>query len=339
MRVVVLLLMFFSLTIVAAAQDDAPDLNGFPLPALEVITRDNLDRIEYLARIGNGLARDIAFNNSDVVYVASTIGVFQVARLGDPLPIELTPIPMVKLAIHRDGTLLAAGGDDGSIRLYDLTQGALIPSILEAHLYTISILEFYGSDDSKLVSADISGVMRTWDVEGETAVETSVTAYDESIQRVLITQNELTPVFGERITEVEFPRFWLSTKSVAWTTLTYIDEVIDPLLSTADSSSLSFGADGTTTLERDGQVIVRFFGHRRAVTSAVLNLDETVLFSGSLDMTINVYDATITGEAGALLTLTGHNGGIVELAMNSDGTLLASSGYDGTIRLWGVRAG
>lgn len=363
-----------------AAQDDARDLNGFPLPALEIITRENVERIEYLARIGNGTAYDMAVSPDGTVYIASSIGIWIVPESGSPVPIELTPVPITQLALHPNGTLLAAGGDDGTIRLYDLTQGALIPGILEAHLYTISALEF-ADDGERLGSGDIGGVMRVWEVEGERGREVSVHDYgfritdihfyDTSAAAQLGIGNDafiqpLTPSMNADTAALE-QGFWAHPEYVAIDqhTLTalvrflstdailtidratgdvvhaeryvVVDHNDEPISLTSPSGEFAVVAGhDVIVLTHADQTTTRLFGHHRYITSLQFSQDERLLFSASLDMTINVYDATVTGEAGALLTLTGHNGGVTDLAMSGDGTLLASSSYDGTIRLWGV---
>lgn len=162
----------------AAAQCAECGVQGFPLPPTEVITIDNVARLQEIARIGFGAALDDASLPNGALMVGSTVGVWQIMFDWDVIPLELTDTPIVRLIANPVGTLIAAGGEDGSIRLYDLTQGALIPMVYADHLYAIKALVFNESG-TRLASADRSGVVRVWSVQGEQLTLESTDALGE----------------------------------------------------------------------------------------------------------------------------------------------------------------
>jgi WD40 repeat protein len=59
--------------------------------------------------------------------------------------------------------------------------------------------------------------------------------------------------------------------------------------------------------------------------------DQSLIASGSLDMTINLWR---TGSGARLATLEDHGGGIGALAITPDGSLLVSGSSDRSIRFW-----
>src|SRR5262249_10373935 len=67
------------------------------------------------------------------------------------------------LAVSVDSTLVAAGGDDGKIRLSALADGTL-KGVFAGHSQPVSSVQF-SNDNLKLVSAGGDGTVRIWDVK------------------------------------------------------------------------------------------------------------------------------------------------------------------------------
>jgi hypothetical protein len=71
------------------------------------------------------------------------------------------------------------------------------------------------------------------------------------------------------------------------------------------------------------------------IVAVAFSPDGTLLFAGSTDCTVRVFDVARRAEAAVL---SGHVGGVNALAFSPDGETLASAGGDGLVRLWPWRA-
>src|SRR5262249_10894651 len=64
------------------------------------------------------------------------------------------------LTFSPDGSMIAAGGDDASVMIFDAASGKPIERLTN-HLYPISAIE-WSSDGKWIASGDWSGVVRLW---------------------------------------------------------------------------------------------------------------------------------------------------------------------------------
>ena len=77
-------------------------------------------------------------------------------------------------------------------------------------------------------------------------------------------------------------------------------------------------------------------GHARVVKSAVINAEETFLFTASRDKTIKIWDYQSGLE---VKTLFGHEHTVNHLELSPDGKFLASTSADYTTRVWEIASG
>jgi len=79
-----------------------------------------------------------------------------------------------------------------------------------------------------------------------------------------------------------------------------------------------------------------YHGHTDGVQTVAWSPDSNRVVSGSIDKTVQVWDA-ITGEHVAIYR--GHTGIVNTVAWSPDGKYIASGSEDGTVRLWDVATG
>ncbi len=90
----------------------------------------------------------------------------------------------------------------------------------------------------------------------------------------------------------------------------------------APASPASF--PGSTTL-------YTYHGHDGTVYTVAWSPDGKRITSGSLDFTVQVWDAT---DGGHVFTYRGHSNVVLAVAWSPDGKRIASAGDDNTVQVW-----
>lgn len=92
------------------------------------------------------------------------------------------------------------------------------------------------------------------------------------------------------------------------------------------------GADGEVTVwSIGGRLLVAFKGHTSPVTSVIYSLDGKLIFTGSLDKTVNTLDTS-----GRILRKLSQRDGVLGLAISPDGKTLIVRTANKEIALWDI---
>jgi len=231
-------------------------------------------------------------------------------RRHDPLHVLLTghdgPIRTATALPLADGrVLLATGGDDGTLRLWDPSTGRPVGTPLEgAGAPRFKMAAFHSGDGRTILAIGGSdGRLRLWDPAGSQFHSDSIAGHAGSILDIVCFSRE----FGADI---------IVTSGFDRTLLVWEMAVGRPVTH--------------RPLVRDYQV--------RALSALPVPSGRTLLVTGGYDADVRLWDS-LTGQPSGE-RLTGHSGAIravATLALPDGREFVAAGGDDGTLRLWDSR--
>lgn len=248
-------------------------------------------------------AGDVAFSPDGKV-VASASGT-QV-HLWDPdtgkqlkvlVKLEKTDKPLKALAFRPDGKHLAAAGDDGVVRTFEVDSGK---GVFTSPPRTARIESLAYSPNGNLIAV------------GDSASQVAVYAPDAKTQLAMGVQ-------GVRSGETMGVAFTADSGAVF---AAGKDGVVQ-LFAGPNPDGTSAGNTSTRLRE--------FTGHPDAVNALAVTPDGKSLVSAGSDRTVRVWDVT-SGKP--LRSFQGHMTKVLALAIRGDGRQIASASDDGAIRLW-----
>lgn len=218
---------------------------------------------------------------------------------------------LMSIAFSHDGRLLASGGADRSIRIWELNDDRRIWDVpernrswrvprrteliaLRGHSERIRAIAF--GPEAQLVSASDDGTVRLWTSEPLEAVPTLL-GHTSSVTSVAVGQTKAGVIVASGSGDFTV-RLW------------------DPER-----------CEGIATL----------IGHGREVATVAFDTKGNRIASGSHDKTVIIWDVTDPDHARRIATLdgpSGHQDVIRSVAFDPLGERLASASDDGTVRLW-----
>jgi WD40 repeat protein len=201
-----------------------------------------------------------------------------------------------------NGRLLAVGGGDQIIRLWDPATGRKLDE-LRGHVGGISGLAF--SPDGSMLASGASG--NPPNTKGQTATDSTVRLWD---------------VKTGKARTLPGPERWAQTVAFS-----------------PDGKTLAVGGSGTRIHLIDvatGKQKHSHPGHDGTIFRVALSPDGKTLASGGEDNLIHLWDLRTSREKARL---EGHQGHVAGLAFTPDGRELLSCGYDGMVRVWDWRDG
>jgi WD40 repeat protein len=235
------------------------------------------------------------------------------------------------VAFSSDGKILASGGDDYVVKMWDLATGAELRT-LRGHTFKVDWLAFI-EKGKIIVSADYATV-RFW--IAATGQEMHVIKDPDGIMQISISPD------GQTLATVNWTSKTIKIRKAS------TGEVISTLITnTSAVTALAFSPDGKTLASGSDKAIQLWNittaasartlrGHIGKVTSLSFSPNGKTLASGSDDLAIKMWDVT-TGNV--LRTMTGHGKTLNSISFSPDGRILGSSGVDEFIKLWDTSNG
>jgi WD40 repeat protein len=236
--------------------------------------------------------------------------------------------PVSCLALSPDSTLAATGSNDGTVRLWRLTDGAAL-AVLKGHDDWIAAVTF-SRDGRWLASASRDGTAGLWSVaEGQAVAR--LRGHQGDVRCLLFTTDGNALVTGSDDRTV---RLWRIPDGQPSGVLEGHVDAVSCLALQADNRLVASGSyDGNARLWRlpDGESVAILRGHKAVINCLAFSPDGQFLVTGSKDRSLLLWRLP-AGEQ--LVRLKGHKEDVTCLAVSPDGSLVASGSWDNTIRLW-----
>jgi hypothetical protein len=232
------------------------------------------------------------------------------------------------LACTPDGTTLASGSSDKTIRLWRLADNTCT-AILKGHTNSVLALACT-PDGTTLASSSHDNTIRLWRLVDNTCTAV-LEEHTNSVYALACTPDGATLASGS---DDDTIRLWCLADNTCTAVLEGHTDVVRALACTPNGAILASGSDDDTVcLWRlaDNTCNAVLKGHTSCVRSLACTPDGATLASGSLDNTVRLW---CLADKACTAVLESHAKWIIAVACTPDGATLASGSDDKTIRLW-----
>jgi len=267
----------------------------------------------------------IAVGGKDIYFFNSKTGklIFMLKSYkGDVLSVDFS----------NDGKRIAAStNSESAIRIFDVTNGICLVSILKEHFKDVNYVRFNTKSD-KIVSASSDNTARVWNA-------TSGKLIFKLIGHTDIVKSANFSFDDNKIVTASFDntlKVWNATSGTILYTITekkcrFNEANFSPdglRIVSACSDSVAKIWDVAT-----GNLLMILKGHTDEVNSAVFSKNGNQIFTISNDNTMKIWDA----YSGTILTtIDAHYGPIYSVCISNDGSRIYTSSKDNTLKIWAI---
>jgi WD40 repeat protein len=260
--------------------------------------------------------------------------------------------PPSRITLSSDDRFLAAGGEDGTVFVWDRIDHALHGRLFagpeaEHYVPAVELARRFGTNphypesvhslafcpgSHLLVTLSSRGALIVWDADLGRPIRRATVELDRTAWIGFSPSGDLVIADGG-VLEFTDPR----SGAVRFTLDAKAESPIATVAFSRDGSLLAVAGHNRQIhlLDRQsGQEMGRLIGHMDRVNALAFTPDSRILASGSSDRTVKLWDVRVVQE---LISLE-HQGKVTCLAFNSDGTILATAGENpfgrGEVYLW-----
>ncbi|MCA9267463.1 MAG: hypothetical protein KDA41_03285, partial [Planctomycetales bacterium] len=229
------------------------------------------------------------------------------------------------IAFHPTQPIVATAGADGSVRTWRLPEAA---KPLAGHTMPIQTVAV-SADGTLAVTAGADKIARLWTLPAGTLAR-ALPASANAASSVAFSPDAKLLAIGEVDGAI---RLWnTADASAAGELLAHVGPVVGLAFSGDGTQLLSTGEDGTLRRWRLPVVPARSLaGNAAAVTATVVSPDGKLIYTGSADGAIRVFDAATDK---VVRQLTGQVGAVTALAIDKANSVVAAGNETGEVRFW-----
>lgn len=284
---------------------------------------------------------------------------------------------ILKVAISSDDRLVAKGGSDGKIKIWELGTGQNVHSIKAHDSHVVGLV--FTANSQKLISSSFDQTIKIWDLESGACLQTL--QIQAPVYRIAINQNSTILASGSNCGDI---LLWnIATgeilKRLIGHTLTVVDLSFQPEgkflasssfdtsikiwdLDTEDCvntltghtqlvSSVNFNSLGNQVVSSgldksikiwdvdSGRCLQTIQKHTKTVIDVLFSPNDQQIISGSQDLSVRIWDEVNPDHWECTKILQGHDNTIWSIALNATGKILISSDQGGVLKVWDVVLG
>jgi WD40 repeat protein len=242
---------------------------------------------------------------------------------------------VTSLAFDLDGKILASGGGDGTVRLWDLKDPGAEPIVFSGHKRWVRSVAF-SPDGETLASGGDDQEVRLWDASRPNAEPVVLSGHKGTVRSVVFSPDGETLASGG---DDQVVRLW-----------DLKDPAAEPVLLSGHQGtirSVAFSPEGETLASASMDATVRLWDlkdpsaqprvlrHQTPITCVAFSPDGKTLASSGEDWIVHLWN--LKDPSSEAVRLSGHQDTVNSVAFSPNGETLASGGEDWTVRLWDLK--